>query len=856
MNRPSIPNADFANVGAFLRYLRRRARLSQRELSIAVGYSESHLSRIENNERPIDRTSLLAIFVPALGIQHEPETIARLLTLCEGAQPLPAVASPASPPPQPTAEALPTNRSHLPAQLTSFVGRTEEMTEVCGILADTHTRLLSLTGAGGCGKTRLALRVGEEIAPVYGDGVWLVELAALTESAGLPKAVAALFGLRDEGESTPFAGLVDFLHPRHLLLILDNCEHLIDGAAQLATALLQACPDLQILATSRERFATPGEIVYPVQPLALPPGLLGGRSSRAAVEGFDAIRLFVERAKRVRSGFALSDQNAPAVARICQRLDGIPLAIELAAAWISLLTPEQIAARLERDFDLLAGHSRVIPLRHQTLAAAMGWSYDLLAERERVLLQRLSVFAGGWTVEAAEAVAGGLPPLAEKEVLSLLDRLAGNSLVVLGYGADNGARFRMLETIREYARRKLAESGEEEPVRERHLAWFAALAERAAEDHRAPAYQKWLAALDQEQENLRAALEYLHLGQMEERELRLVVALAPFWCHRGDYSEGRRQLAAALARAPQPSLLRSQVLLEAGRLAGLQGDMAAARALSEESLTHFRLWKAVLWEAQALENLGWSWSNEDRQKAAGYFQESLALYQAQHCPEDSSRLLTTLAQMAREEQHLADARSYLAQALESAGPSASIPILHGLAELASLSGDYEEAARLLTLGLASIDRAGSKQERAWSYCGLAENCWHRGAIDEGLPYAEKSVSFFRELGSSSGLAIALHHLGLLWLALERPEMAADALGESLRLCQTNCLHFMAARCLVGLAGVALAEGDGLRAVRLLDAAEPQLTRRHQLLTPADRSFYSQLREDSRARLGQAVGHAL
>ncbi|MBI3958841.1 MAG: XRE family transcriptional regulator, partial [Chloroflexi bacterium] len=264
-----------ATCGELLKFLRRRARLSQRELSIAIGYSESHISRIENNERPIDRSSLLALFVPALDIQNEPETIARLLALCEQAQPLPADNPPGPVLSQPAPGAQPANRNHLPAQLTSFVGRREEVAELRDLLADRQTRLLTLTGAGGCGKTRLALRVGEEMAHAYSHGVWLVELAPLADPQLLVREVASTFDLRESTDHPLLSALADFLHPRQALLILDNCEHLVDMAAHLAATLLQACPTLQILATSRENLAIPGETNYPIHPLALPPALRG-----------------------------------------------------------------------------------------------------------------------------------------------------------------------------------------------------------------------------------------------------------------------------------------------------------------------------------------------------------------------------------------------------------------------------------------------------------------------------------------------------------------------------------------------------------------------------------------------------
>ncbi|MFZ2615902.1 MAG: AAA family ATPase, partial [Anaerolineae bacterium] len=273
MDISHIPLTVSTSLGELLRFLRRRARLSQRELSIAVGYSESHISRIENNERPVDRASLLALFVPAVEIENEPETIARLLALCEQAQPLPASSSPAPVPSRPGAEPQPVPPNRLPVQLTSFIGRVEELAELRELLAEGQTRLLTLTGAGGCGKTRLALRVGEGMAHAYSHGVWLVELAALTDPRLLVREVASTFDLQENAERPLLAALTDFLRPRQALLILDNCEHLVDAAAHLAAALLQVCPDLRILATSRENLAVPGEIVYPVQPLALPPAL-------------------------------------------------------------------------------------------------------------------------------------------------------------------------------------------------------------------------------------------------------------------------------------------------------------------------------------------------------------------------------------------------------------------------------------------------------------------------------------------------------------------------------------------------------------------------------------------------------
>jgi hypothetical protein len=486
----------------------------------------------------------------------------------------------------------------------------------------------------------------------------------------------------------------------------------------------------------------------------------------------------------------------------------------------------------------------------------MDWSYDLLAEHEQLLLRRLAVFAGGWNLEAAENVAGELLPLECAAILPLLDRLIGSSLVTLDDSSDGATRFRLLETIREYAQKKLIAAGEEEQARDRHLAYFAALTARPGRDPQSQEFHSWLAALDADQENLRAALDWTHSQRMAEKELRLAVALGPFWRHRGHYSEGRRRLAAALARNPEPSALRAQALLEAGTLARLQGDAAAARPLCAESMALFRRWNDSLGEAQSLENLGWSWSGDDRSQAIHYFQATLAIYRSQGRAEDSRRLLTTLAQTAREESNLELANNYLSEALQfvssDKSPQNYAYILNGLAELASLAGDYEQAALLLVRSLTLLTSGGSKQDMAWIHCGFAENCWHRGLVVQGLAHGEIGAQIFRELGGGKGLAIALHHLGLLWLALGKPDEAGEALQESLLLCQKGGNQFMAARCLAGLGGLALCRGDALEAARLLGVADQQLTQHRQLLTPADESFYNRLRAETRGLLADPL----
>ena len=363
--------------------------------------------------------------------------------------------------------------NNLPTQLTTFIGRETEVAEVKRLLSG--SRLTTLTGSGGCGKTRLSIQVASEMQTGYPNGVWLVELAPVADPALVPLTVVAVLGPMDDGHRPALEILTDFIHVKTLLLVLDNCEHVIDACAQLSEALLRACPKLGILASSREALGIAGESSYRVPSLAVPePGQLPPLETLARL---GAVRLFVERAALARPGFALTAQNAPAIAQICQRLDGIPLAIELAAARVRALSAEEINARLDDRFRLLTGGSRTALPRQQTLRALIDWSYSLLSEPERLLFKRLAVFVGGWTLAAAEQVCSD-NSLDPATVLDTLSRLVDKSLVVAEEAASE-TRYSRLETIRQYSREKFAETDEVAVVRDRHLAYYVQFSEMA-----------------------------------------------------------------------------------------------------------------------------------------------------------------------------------------------------------------------------------------------------------------------------------------------------------------------------------------------------------------------------------------
>lgn len=426
--------------------------------------------------------------------------------------------------------------NNLPIQLTSFIGREREMAEAKERLA--AARLLTLIGSGGTGKTRLALQLGAELLPSFADGVWLVEMAALTDPSLISQTIADVFDLRQQPGTSLTEVLVDHLRAKNLLLIMDNCEHLVEACAELAGQLLCACGHIQLIVSSREVLGISGEMVYRIPSLSLP-GLEQGTS--AALANCESVKLFAERARAVNPKFALSDQNAPFVAQVCQRLDGIPLALELAAARAAVFSVEQIAARLDNRFQLLVGGSRTALPRHQTLRALIDWSYDLLSDDEQALIRRLSVFAGGWTLEAAESL------VSSHDVLTLLAQLVNKSLVLFDE-EDGKPRYRMLETVRQYARDKLLEMGESEEARSAHLDFFYQLVETGGPKMEWLQDLDWVWRVEAENDNLRAALEWA-LEKNVEAAMHMVWHLSIVWWLRGYEAEGRRWATLALARA-------------------------------------------------------------------------------------------------------------------------------------------------------------------------------------------------------------------------------------------------------------------------------------------------------------------
>jgi non-specific serine/threonine protein kinase len=547
---------------------------------------------IERRERLVTKDELLELVWPNLVVEEnnlQVQVSALRKTLGTGAiATIPGRGyrfalelSPAGePPPAPGAR-----RHNLPHPLTSFVGHEDDLTEYVELLG--QVRLLTLTGIGGCGKTRLAIKLAERVLPSFPDGVWFVDLAPLSDAERVPLTVITTLGIRRHADQPHFDTLCEYLARRQTLLVLDNCEHLTAACAELAQGLLGAAPGVRVLATSREGLNVPGERTVTVRSLALP--AIGAEHDLPGLESCETVRLFVERARLAVTRFSLDAKTAPAVAEICRRLDGIPLAIELAAARVKVLSVEEIRVRLDDRFRLLTGGRATALARQQTLLAAIEWSHDHLAPDEQRLLRLLSVFAGGWTLTGAMRVIGDQAD--EYEVLDLVTRLLDRSLVTIERTEGGTTRYAMLETVRQYALERLNRSGEGDAARTRHLEFYVALAEEAEPKLAGDSLGEWLVRLKAEMDNLLQALAWCdHADDRRELGLRLAYALLGFWFHLGLVELGHRVTQAALGRAAAArNRIRARALAGAGTLSRsldrydeANGQMVEALSIARE----------------------------------------------------------------------------------------------------------------------------------------------------------------------------------------------------------------------------------------------------------------------------------
>lgn len=746
----------------------------------------------------------------------ETETLYRSL----GARSARPVVSPPAPPPP----SGPPRR--LPVPLSDLIGREREVEEVCGWLG--KSRLVTLAGAGGVGKTRLSIAAAERAIGQFAEGVWFADLAPLNDPAQITPTLLRLFGLQEDLQSPPENSLERALRSHTLLLILDNCEHLLEACAVLAHRLLSACPGLRVLATSREALGLTGEHIYRVPSLSLPPaGQAGVEKEASSLLEYVAVRLFVERARQAGASFQLTRSNAGAVVQICHRLDGIPLALELAAARVKALSLAQIAARLDDRFHLLTGGSRAALPRQRTLQMAIDWSHDLLSEGERTLFRRLSVFAGGWSLEAAEAVcAGGV--IAQETALDALTHLVEKSLAAFDEPAEGTARYRLLESMRQYGVERLAESGETEALRNRHRDFFLQWAEEAEPHFYGPEQGRWYVYVEKEYDNLRAALEWCQRKEASEEALRLVGALSAFWDVRGRHKEGlAHQIAAlSLTGAVGRAGARAKALLAAGQLSARQLDFALATTLLEECLTLQRELGNRRGVGRALNELA-----------------DVAFRQGDH------RLAHTRC------------KESLTIAQELGDRPSAVGALNMLGQLALHEGDYPLARSFYEECLAIDRELGDTRGIAGSLRGLGNVAYERNDPALARSLYEESLAIDRELGDRWGIIYTLGRLGRLARAEGDYGRASSRYKERLALCWELGEVFAIISSLEDFASMAVRQGQELpaadsigwseRAARLLGAAEALCQTMGRNPPATDMEEYVRAVDISRAALGEA-----
>jgi predicted ATPase/class 3 adenylate cyclase len=732
------------------------------------------------------------------------------------------VVAPGLPAAFPALASLEAVANNLGRQLTSFVGRTREIAEITRLLAE--TRLLTVTGPGGSGKTRLSLEAAGGLLDAYPAGVWMLELAPVADPALVTQVLATALGVREEAGGALLATVIDHLRTKRVLLILDNCEHLIEACARLAETLLRACPDAKILASSREPLGVTGEVVFRVPPLALPDSRHSLPPERYAE--YEAIRLFVDRAVAAKPDFALTAANAGVTAKVCERLDGIPLAIELAAARVRTLSIQQIAAHLDERFRLLTGGSRTALPRHQTLRGLIDWSHGLLLDTERAVFRRLSAFMGGWTLDAAETVCA-FAGVERHDAVDLLGRLVDKSLVLMN-DAHTEPRYRMLETIRQYGLEKLADSAEGELVRGRHRDFWVGFAEAAEPRLQGPEQVTWLERLDDDHDNMRAALRWSLDRDELEPALRLAAALVAFWDTRGYVHEGRDWLDVLLARAggsPGPALTAqgrralAKAFDGAARMRARWSEFAGEVDLQTRGLAVWRELGDTRGIAEALNNLGdVSRLRGDRARSKDYIEESLGLFRSLADRRGTAHALILSAELAADDGDLVRARSLFEESVplfEAVQDRRGLShALVGLGGILTRQGNDRRAEALYGRSLELAEELGDKHAVATALRSLGAAAHHRQDHARARSIYQDCVTRFREMNDSFCLARSLVGFALASHEAGDHEQAGAYGDEGLALLRTNDARGELASSLERLARAALGHRDVARAARL------------------------------------------
>jgi len=800
------------SFGPYLRQMRKRAGMTQSDLAAAIGYSISFVSNLENGSRQPDVATVAELFVPALGLQDEPHLAARLMEL--------AAAARGERPPAPVTSARHSHITHsdderasLPTPPTPLLGREDEVRTLCNRLLGHGGRLMTLLGPPGIGKSRLALDIAIRLQNAWRDGARFVALAAVDDPTLFPATLARGLHLSVEPTQSATASLISHLRRKEMLLVLDNFEQIIP-AAPVVAELLAECPALRVLVTSRERLHLRAEQRVRVTPLAL---------EAASV-------LFVQRAQAADDSFAPEESDRATIAAICRRLDCLPLAIELSAARMDLLSPGQLLARLaEKRLDLLNNGPLDLPPYQRTLTDAIQRSYRLISASEQRLFRGLAVFAGRF--DAGTVAALGLDPTG-------LEWLAVRSLIQSERQGEAVA-YRLLETLRAYASEQLTEAGESDRMRSRHAAWLLGLARQADCAMRTGCRPDWLARLDSEVDNLRGALGWA-VQQAPETALALAATLQEFWYSRGYNDEGRDWLGRALAAAPTPTPARVRALNALAQLLGQQSDYAGAQRHLEEAESLARALNDQAGLAETLRLAAWAANDRHDQAAAiALLHQALAIFQAVGDKPHAADILTSLAHFAvlTPEADKAQTHRWLEESLRVFREIGDLPgrifALHQQGLLAVFEEAYAEAARHYDEALGLARALGQRPEIAWGLALLGEAYWLMGDLERADVCWQEAYQQFFALGSREAIAITQHHLGQVARRRGQWERAIALYSASLAAHQAAADGGMIARCLAGLGGVALARGEREEASRLLGAAKAIFDSLPPFLAPAD-----------------------
>jgi non-specific serine/threonine protein kinase len=812
---------DQPPFGEWLRRQRRALDLSRQNLANQAGCAEITLRRIEAGTlKPSKELALLLL--EKVGIpQNERE---QWIGYARGQSGMPS---------QEQSIFAVQRQTNLPALLTSFIGREKELVDAIKLLE--KYRLVTLAGPGGVGKTRLAFKVGEQVLSNYPNGVWLVELAPLTNPELIPQTVASILGINSTANQPVSEVLMSFFRAKTALLMLDNCEHVLEACAKLADALLKHCPNLKVLTTSREAMGILGEATYLVPSLGLP----GSEKLLDLDREYESMRLFEERAQLSKFDFSLTLDNASSVAQICRRLDGIPLAIELAAVRVNQFSPVEIAAQLDESFQILTGGSRTALPRQQTLRASINWSWDLLTKPEQQLMRQLSIFSGGWTLGAALNVCDG-------DVMGLTSSLVRKSLVAMSQEGRRETRYGFHEVIREYSYEKLVEAGEVGTLSQRHAVYFVALAEESEPKLLGPEEIEWLDRLEMESSNLRSVLEW-SIRNNTEIGLRLAGALYFFWGVRSYWHEGNAWLERLLALPKEASHpeIRAKALNAAGFLAWCISDAKSSRSLHMEGLAISRGIGNRREEARALHGLGRAARlQSDHQMAHQFYEESLSIWREADDKVGIADTLLSMGALTYRQGNFDEASLLLEESLglwqELENLSGIAPTFYYLGRVSDAQGNYENATFLYNKTLDLFQRLDDKAGYIYTLESMGRAAHVQADYVTAWEKYQESLNLSREVGHNGFTAGILTDLGHLAMIENNYGEAHTLYAESLMLFKQTGEKQDVIKCLVGWANLAQMIGQTQKATNICAIVEMLLQTNDTKLTPPEREIYEKV----------------